>query len=83
MRLSAAAELVKDLAGQACGGAVWPPGRWVTRAQCRLLEMVEAGTVDPERMVTQHEPLRDVLEAYKQFDLRSPSWLKVALEPAS
>jgi len=49
----------------------------------RLLAMVESGVVDPERMVTQHEPLRDVLDAYKQFDLRQPGWLKVALEPAS
>jgi len=45
--------------------------------------MVESGVVDPEQMITQHEPLRDVLDAYKQFDLRQPGWLKVALEPAS
>ena len=49
----------------------------------RLLAMVESGVVDPEQMVTQHEPLRDVLDAYKQFDLRQPGWLKVALEPAN
>ena len=49
----------------------------------RLLAMVESGVVDPEQMVTQHEPLRDALDAYKQFDLRQPGWLKVALEPTS
>jgi threonine dehydrogenase-like Zn-dependent dehydrogenase len=49
----------------------------------RLLAMVESGVVDPEQMITQHEPLRDVLDAYKQFDLRQPGWLKVALEPAT
>jgi threonine dehydrogenase-like Zn-dependent dehydrogenase len=48
----------------------------------KLLAMVEAGVVDPEEVLTQHEPLRDVMEAYKQFDQRSPGWLKVALRPA-
>ncbi|MGK5739420.1 alcohol dehydrogenase catalytic domain-containing protein [Micromonospora sp. URMC 103] len=45
----------------------------------RLLSMVESGLVDPERMLTQHEPLDDALAAYREFDLRSPGWLKVAL----
>jgi threonine dehydrogenase-like Zn-dependent dehydrogenase len=49
----------------------------------KLLAMVESGVVDPEKAVTQHEPMRHVLEAYKQFDERSPGWLKVALDPTS
>lgn len=49
----------------------------------KLLAMVESGVVDPETVVTQREPLRDVLAAYKEFDLRSPGWLKVALDPAA
>ncbi|MER7891602.1 zinc-dependent alcohol dehydrogenase [Micromonospora sp. NPDC094482] len=48
----------------------------------RLLAMVESGLVDPARMLTQHEPLSDALAAYREFDLRSPGWLKVALEPS-
>jgi NADPH:quinone reductase-like Zn-dependent oxidoreductase len=28
-------------------------------------------------------PLADALAAYRELDLRSPGWLKVALEPAS
>jgi len=47
----------------------------------RLLEMVESGVVDPEQIVTQHEPLLEVMEAYREFDRRSPGWLKVALHP--
>jgi threonine dehydrogenase-like Zn-dependent dehydrogenase len=49
----------------------------------KLLAMVESGAVDPEQMVTQHEPLQEVLKAYKEFDLRHPGWLKVALHPTS
>src|SRR6266536_1192547 len=47
----------------------------------RLLAMVESGVVDPEKVVTQHEPLRDAMAAYREFARRSPGWLKVALDP--
>ncbi|MDG4824564.1 alcohol dehydrogenase catalytic domain-containing protein [Asanoa sp. WMMD1127] len=49
----------------------------------RLLSMVEQGAVDPERILTQHEPLTDALTAYREFDRRSPGWLKVAVTPAA
>jgi threonine dehydrogenase-like Zn-dependent dehydrogenase len=49
----------------------------------RLLAMIESGVVNPEKVLTQHEPLRDALAAYKEFDLRSPAWLKVALDPSN
>jgi hypothetical protein len=29
----------------------------------------------------QREPLTDALEAYKEFDRRSPGWIKVELMP--
>jgi threonine dehydrogenase-like Zn-dependent dehydrogenase len=45
--------------------------------------MVESGVVNPEEVLTQQEPLDDALAAYREFDLRSPGWLKVALEPAT
>ncbi|MDJ0387551.1 zinc-dependent alcohol dehydrogenase [Roseomonas sp. E05] len=48
----------------------------------RLVEMVDAGVVDPTSVLTQHEPLTDVIEAYKQFDQRKPGWVKVELNPA-
>ncbi|MBL7498077.1 glutathione-dependent formaldehyde dehydrogenase [Frankia sp. CNm7] len=49
----------------------------------KLLAMVESGVAHPEKVLTQHEPMRDVLAAYEEFDLRRPGWLKVALDPAS
>lgn len=47
----------------------------------RLLELVRSGTVDPAEVLTQVEPMTDVIEAYKQFDRRSPGWIKVMLQP--
>ncbi|WP_207461170.1 zinc-dependent alcohol dehydrogenase [Azospirillum sp. SYSU D00513] len=47
----------------------------------RLVSMVEAGTVDPARILSHVEPMSDVIEAYKQFDLRKPGWVKVELVP--
>jgi threonine dehydrogenase-like Zn-dependent dehydrogenase len=48
----------------------------------RLLQMVESGVVQSDQVLTQHEPLGDALAAYREFDQRSPGWLKVALEPS-
>src|SRR5436190_1479341 len=47
-----------------------------------LAQLVKSGVVDPEKVLTQSEPLLDAIEAYKQFDLRKPGWIKVKLEPA-
>jgi threonine dehydrogenase-like Zn-dependent dehydrogenase len=44
-----------------------------------LLRLVTNGTVDPARLLTEHEPMTDVLQAYRQFQDRDPGWLKVAL----
>ncbi|MDG4828233.1 glutathione-dependent formaldehyde dehydrogenase [Solwaraspora sp. WMMD1047] len=44
-----------------------------------LLRLVTSGTVDPARLLTRHEPMGDVLSAYRQFQDRDPGWLKVAL----
>lgn len=46
-----------------------------------LLELVRSGAVDPAQVLTQVEPMADVIAAYKQFDRRSPGWIKVMLEP--
>jgi threonine dehydrogenase-like Zn-dependent dehydrogenase len=48
----------------------------------RLLEMIASGHIDPTRILTQKEALSNAVEAYKQFDRRQPSWIKVELEPA-
>jgi threonine dehydrogenase-like Zn-dependent dehydrogenase len=46
-----------------------------------LLELVRNGTVDPTEVLTQVEPMTDVIQAYKLFDKRTPGWIKVMLEP--
>lgn len=46
-----------------------------------LLKMVQAGTVDPAVVLSQIEPMSDVIAAYKEFDLRRPGWIKVELKP--
>ena len=46
----------------------------------KLLEFVESGVFDPERVLTQVRPLTTAIEAYKAFDIRQPGWMKVKLE---
>ena len=46
-----------------------------------LVDLVETGAVDPEKILTQREPLTSVIEAYKAFDKRQPGWIKVELVP--
>jgi threonine dehydrogenase-like Zn-dependent dehydrogenase len=47
-----------------------------------LINLVRNGTVDPEKILTQVEPLTSVIEAYKAFDTRQAGWIKVELVPA-
>ena len=44
-----------------------------------LVEMVRDGKVDPTKVLTQTQPLDDVIDAYKHFDRREPGWIKVEL----
>ncbi len=46
-----------------------------------LIEMIRTGAIDPTRILTQVEPITDVIDAYKQFDRRKPGWVKVELKP--
>lgn len=46
-----------------------------------LVDMVRSGQVDPEKILTQVEPLTSVIDAYKAFDTRQPGWVKVELVP--
>lgn len=48
-----------------------------------LIDLVRSGTVDPRKVLTQIEPLTDVLAAYKAFDLRKAGWVKVELKPGA
>lgn len=49
----------------------------------RLIEAVQAGQVDPLKVLTQVEPMGDAIEAYRAFDRRKAGWVKVELKPAS
>jgi threonine dehydrogenase-like Zn-dependent dehydrogenase len=49
----------------------------------QLTRMVANGTFDPEQVLTQTEPLSDVLAAYAAFNERRPGWIKVELKPGS
>ena len=48
----------------------------------KLLNLVRSGVVDPQEILTNVEPLTNVLDAYREFDLRQPGWIKVKLEPS-
>ena len=46
-----------------------------------LVDMVESGSINPQEIFTQQEPLMSAIEAYKAFDRRQPGWVKVELIP--
>ena len=48
-----------------------------------LVDLVKSGAIDPEKVLTQREPVTNVLEAYKAFDTRQPGWIKVELLPGT
>jgi threonine dehydrogenase-like Zn-dependent dehydrogenase len=48
-----------------------------------LLRLIAEGGVDPALLLTEQEPMSDVMAAYREFDQRQPGWLKVALDPAA
>lgn len=48
-----------------------------------LLDLVESGAVTPTKILTQREPLTNVLDAYQAFDTRQAGWVKVELLPGS
>jgi threonine dehydrogenase-like Zn-dependent dehydrogenase len=49
----------------------------------QLVDLVASGVSDPARLLTQVEPIRDVIKAYRTFDSREPGWVKVALAPVA
>lgn len=47
----------------------------------QLVDLVQAGSVDPLAVLSQVEPFSNVLDAYRAFDQRQPGWIKVELVP--
>ena len=43
---------------------------------------MRTGAIDPVQILTQVEPLTDVINAYKAFDQRQSGWIKVELKAA-
>lgn len=48
----------------------------------RLIEVVQAGKVDPTKVLSRVEPMSDAIAAYKAFDQHKQGWIKVGLRPA-
>jgi threonine dehydrogenase-like Zn-dependent dehydrogenase len=46
-----------------------------------LIELVRSHVVDPVKILTQVEPIREAVEAYKAFDKRERGWVKVEVVP--
>jgi len=46
-----------------------------------LVRLVQQGSVEPKKILTQVEPLMSAIDAYKVFDLRQPGRIKVELQP--
>jgi threonine dehydrogenase-like Zn-dependent dehydrogenase len=47
-----------------------------------LLDMIRAGEIFPEKILTNQEDLVSAVDAYKHFDKREDGWVKVALKPS-
>ncbi len=47
----------------------------------RLIEMVRAKRIEPEKILTQVKPMTDVIAAFEAFDRRENGWVKVELLP--
>ncbi len=47
----------------------------------KLLDYVAMGSFDPASILTQVEPMDNVIDAYKHFDKRECGWVKVELKP--
>lgn len=48
----------------------------------KLVELVASGGFDPSTVLTQIEPMDDIIDAYRAFDRRAAGWVKVELKPA-
>jgi threonine dehydrogenase-like Zn-dependent dehydrogenase len=51
------------------------------RYQPELVELVATEAADLSVLITEHEPMTDVVAAYEEFDRREPGRLKVSVGP--
>lgn len=69
-------------------GQFWFKGQRIATGQAnvkaynrKLCKLIEAGKVQPSRIVSHELPLGQAPEAYKNFDNRDDGWTKVVLKP--
>jgi threonine dehydrogenase-like Zn-dependent dehydrogenase len=48
-----------------------------------LLDKIRSGVLDPEKVLTNVEPMTSAIDAYKAFDTRQSGWIKVKLQPSA
>jgi threonine dehydrogenase-like Zn-dependent dehydrogenase len=53
------------------------------RYVAEMFDYIVSGRLDPAKIITQVEPIADVLQAYAAFDDRQPGWMKVELAGSS
>jgi len=46
-----------------------------------LMEIISGGAVQPERVITQEQPIASAIDAYRMFDQHKAGWMKVELRP--
>ncbi len=49
----------------------------------KLVNLAKSGSINPEKVLTQVEPVVSAIDAYKHFDKRESGWIKVELKPAA
>jgi threonine dehydrogenase-like Zn-dependent dehydrogenase len=52
-------------------------------AYCLSGYYAQCDVANPHGVLTQREPIRSAIDAYKAFDTRQPGWIKVELTPAT
>ena len=48
----------------------------------QMIELVRSGTILPGEIISQREPIRAAIDAYKSFDAHQHGWIKVKLDPS-
>ena len=72
-----------DVARLGLGGQDAGRGGYDRTYISKLIDKGTSGRTDPTTVLTKVEPVADAIEAYKQFDLRRPGWIKVEPKPGS
>ncbi|NIF93100.1 glutathione-independent formaldehyde dehydrogenase [Burkholderia sp. Cy-637] len=71
-------------------GPFWMKGQRIATGQAnvkaynrKLRDLIQAGRVQPSRIISHELPLEQAPEGYRKFDAREDGWTKVVLKPAA